>query len=153
MAHPEEMEKIKILSAGNKGFTLLELIVVIFIVGVSMSIVVVSISKTYKKTVFRETSKRVFVTLKRAREIALLEKAPVTFKVDVETNSFWIEKNGVIYDRAQDIPQHIRISGEPIIFFPKGNSSGGLVKIEDERERGSVIEVDPVLGTPTVKGI
>ncbi len=135
------------------GFTLLELILIIFIAGISVSIVVVSIGKTREKTVFKEVSRKVFITLKHAREVAIMERSPVTFTIDEENNSFWIEKNGVIYGRTQNMPEHISISGESIMFFPKGNSSGGRVTIKDEKEREYSIEVDPVLGTPTIKGI
>lgn len=159
---PEEREKIKTSQAGNKGFTpnkhpcagftLLELIVVLFIVGISLSIVVVAAGRIFEKTVFKETSKKVFITLKYARETAILGKTPVTFKVGEKGSSFWLEKDGVVEGRVQNLPERVSISGESIIFFPKGNSSGGLIKIKDEKERGCSIEVDPVLGKPTVKG-
>jgi len=141
------------LSAGNKGFTLLELIIVILIAGISVSLVIVFVGRAHEKAVFKETSKKVFNVLKYAREVAIMEKATVTFKIGENNNSFWIEKNDVVYGRVQNIPERISISGESIMFFPKGNSSGGRIKIKDEKERGYYIEVDPVLGMPTVKGI
>ena len=71
-AHPEGMEKTKTLSAGNKGltphknhcagFTLLELIIVIFIAGISVAIVAISIGRIHEKRVFNEASKKVFIT-------------------------------------------------------------------------------------------
>ena len=162
-AHPEEMEKTKTLSAGNKGltphknhcagFTLLELIIVIFIAGISVTIVAISIGRIYEKRVFNETSKKVFITLKHARETAILEKTPVAFKIDEETNSFWMEKNDTVYGKVQNMPERISIRGKAIIFFPKGNSSGGNIKIKYEKEREYSIEVDPVLGTAKIKGV
>lgn len=162
-AHPEEMGKTKTLSAGNKGliphknhcagFTLLELIIVIFIAGISVSIVAISIGRIYEKRIFNEASKKVFITLKHARETAILEKTPVAFKLDEETNSFWMEKNDTVYGKVQNMPERISIRGKAIIFFPKGNSSGGNIKIKYEKEREYSIEVDPVLGTAKIKGV
>lgn len=167
------MGKIKILQAGNKwstskkcyhkgftphkyhcaGFTLLELILVILIAGISVSIVVVSIGKAHEKMVFRDISKKVFITLKHAREVAIMERTPVIFKIDEKNNSFWMEKDGAVFGKSYNMPSHISISGESIIFFPKGNSSGGYIKIKNEKEKEFFIEVDPVLGTSKVKGV
>ncbi len=162
------MGKIKILQAGNKGvtphkyhcagFTLLELILVILIAGISVSIVVVSIGKVHEKMVFRDISKKVFITLKHAREVAIMERTPVIFKIDEKNNSFWMEKDGAVFGKSYNMPDHISISGESIIFFPKGNSSGGYIKIKhdkikNEKEKEFFIEVDPVLGTSKVKGV
>ncbi|MEC4676553.1 MAG: prepilin-type N-terminal cleavage/methylation domain-containing protein, partial [Nitrospirota bacterium] len=44
--------------AGNRGFTLLELIVVLFIIGLSTSVVVFSIGRLHDKTVFNGESRR-----------------------------------------------------------------------------------------------
>ncbi|MBI4690675.1 MAG: prepilin-type N-terminal cleavage/methylation domain-containing protein [Nitrospirae bacterium] len=151
------------MQAGNKGltphkyhcagFTLLELIVVIFIVGISVSIVVVFVGKAHEKAAFRETSKKIYIILKHARELALMEKTTVIFKIDEGGNSFWTERDGAVYGRVQKMPKRVHIKGESIMFFPKGNSSGGRILIEDSKERRYYIEVDPVLGTPKVKGI
>lgn len=162
-ALPAEMAKTKILRAGNKwitphkdscaGFTLIELIVVILIIGISAAVVIVSAGRVYDKRAYNETSKRVFITLKHAREVALMERIPVTFRVDEDSNSYWLEKNGAIHGSKQNMPALIRIAGESIIFFPKGNSSGGSITIKDGKGREFFIEIDPVLGTPAVKGV
>ena len=147
------MEKLKTLSAGNKGFTLLELIIVIFIAGISVAIVAVSIGRIHEKRLFNEASKKVFITLKHARETAILEKTPVAFKIDEEAGSFWMEKNNAVYGKMQNMPERITLKGEAIIFFPKGNSSGGRIKITYEKNREYSIEVDPVLGTAKIKRV
>lgn len=151
--HPEEMEKIRISQAGNKGFTLLELIIVILIAGIAASIVYVFIGRSYENTVFKETTKRVFLVLRHARETALLEKANVTFRIDEKNNSYWTEKDSSPYGGVHYMPKGTTIRGEDIIFFPKGNSSGGRIKMTDKKERGFYIDVDPVLGTSKIRGL
>lgn len=147
------MEKIKISQAGNKGFTLLELLVVIFIAGISASIVILFVGKAYDNAAFKEAAKKVYIVLRHAREVAIIEKATITFKVDPEKNSFWTEKDDSVYGKVHSMPGDMSISGKSIMFFPKGNSSGGLIKITDKRKRLYYVEVDPILGTPKIKGI
>ncbi|MBI4684231.1 MAG: prepilin-type N-terminal cleavage/methylation domain-containing protein [Nitrospirae bacterium] len=141
------------MQAGNRGFTLLELIVVIFITGIAFSIVFLAVSREYEKAVFKDASKKIFITLKHARETSLMERTPVTFMLDKENRAFWLEKNGSKYGRTHQLPENIKISGESIMFFPKGNASGGAIIINDEKGRKHSIEVDPILGTPKIKGI
>ena len=121
---PEEMEKIKISQAGNKGFTLLELIIVILIAGIASSMVYVFIGRAHENTVFKEAAKRVFLVLRHARETALLEKATVTVRIDEKNNFYWTEKDSAPYRSVQSMPRGTSIKGDDIIFFPKGNSSG-----------------------------
>jgi|Deesub1362A_J573_1020465.scaffolds.fasta_scaffold00045_35 general secretion pathway protein H len=135
----------------KNGFTLLELIIVLFIVGIAASIVTVSVNRAYKKSIVRQEAKRIHGILRHARELSLLQRTPVVFALDEENNIFWLEKDGAVYGKVKTVPRGIRLSGEPIVFLPKGNSTGGLITLMDSEERGYSIEVDPVTGTATVK--
>ncbi len=126
---------------------------VILLVGLSASIVIVALGREHEKTVFKETSKKVFVLLRHARELSVMERVPVTFKIDQENNFFRLDKNNALYGKTHSMPANIKIEGESILFFPKGNSSGGSIAITDNAGRGYLIEVDPVLGTATIKRI
>lgn len=136
-----------------KGFTLLELTVIIFIAGLAAGITVLAIGRIHEKTVFRETTNKLYNTLKQARHIALMQRAVVVFKYNAENNTFWLEKENNIYGRVIKIPETITISGDTVTFFSKGNSSGGIIKIKDNKDREYSIEIDPILGIPKINGI
>ena len=133
------------------GFTLLELMVVILIAGIAGSLVYSVVGRAYENIAFRENSKKIFILLRHAREIAVLENSTVRFKLDEENNSCWLEKNGALVGTKQTMPGGVSIKGKTIIFYPKGNSSGGRIIIIGEKKGGYYIDVDPVLGTSKIK--
>jgi hypothetical protein len=90
-------------------------------------------------------------TLKRARDLSLIQRTPFAFALEEKSGAFWLEKNGVLYSGPRSVPEDISIKGKPIVFLPKGNSTGGLITITNPKGRGYYIEVDPVTGTATVE--
>jgi prepilin-type N-terminal cleavage/methylation domain-containing protein len=147
-----EKVRIKTLTAGNKsGFTLLELLVVLFIVGIIVSIVAVSVGRLRDKTVFTEEARRIYLTIKHARETAILDRREVAFRLNEEANTYWLDYPGSKPSDNHAVPNRFIITGADIFFFPKGNSSGGLIEIRNEKGQKYAIEVNQVLGTPSIK--
>lgn len=127
-----------------RGFTLLELIVVMLIVSVAVSIVAVSVSRSYEKTALREEALRLRGMMGLAREQAVLQRVPFAFAFGDDT--CWLEKNGSPYGRRLRLAPGVSIEGQTIVFFPKGNSTGGGIDVSKEGRWGYKIEVDPVTG-------
>lgn len=144
------MVKIKILTAGNKGFTLLELIIVLFIVVLSVAVVIFSAGRLHEKTIFNEEARKIYQTLKRARELSLMERRDMVFRVDADANKYWID-NGSEALNSHAVHEGIILSGKDVIFFSKGNSSGGIIKINNAKRQEFIIEIDPILGIPSIK--
>ncbi len=142
--------KIKISTAGNKGFTLLELIIVLFIVVLSVAVVIFSAGRLHEKTIFNEEARKIYQTVKRARELSLMERRDIVFRVDADANKYWIDYGSGAM-KSHVVHEGIILSGKDVIFFPKGNSSGGRIKINNTKRQEFVIEIDPILGTPSVK--
>jgi prepilin-type N-terminal cleavage/methylation domain-containing protein len=142
--------KIKISTAGNRGFTLLELIIVLFIVVLSVAVVIFSAGRLHEKTIFNEEARKIYQTLKRARELSLMERRDIAFRVDSDANKYWID-NGSGVVNSHTVHEGVLLSGKDVIFFSKGNSSGGQSKINNAKRQEFVIDVDPILGTSTVK--
>ena len=144
------MAKTKMSTAGNKGFTLLELVIVLFIVLLSVAVVVFSTGRLHERTLFNDETRRIAQTLKHAREISLMERRDVLFRINSEENKYWIEYGSSILN-SHVLHEGIKLSGGDVIFFSKGNSSGGQIEIDNSNKQVYVIEIDPILGTPTVK--
>lgn len=107
----------------------------------------------HDKTLFNEEARKVFQTLRHAREISLLERKDVIFEFDEEGKSYWLKSEGKAGTTIHRLPERFSITGKPVVFFPKGNSSGGTVTLSDGRKQEYTITVDPVLGTPAFRRI
>lgn len=152
MVLQEEKVKIKTSTAGNKsGFTLLELLVVLFIVGIIVSIVAVSVGRFRDKTLFKEEARRIYLTTKHAREAAILDRTEVAFRLNEETNTYWLDYPTSKPSGKHTVSKKFTITGAKIFFFPKGNSSGGLIEIQNEKGQKYAIQVNQVLGTSSIK--
>ena len=135
----------------QRGFTLFELIVVLFIAGLVVSVAIVATGRMHDRAVFNEEARRIFQTLRHAREVALFERRDVTFRIDKEENRYWLDYGNEKTSDGRSVPGRFRLTGEDIFFFPKGNSSGGLVEIENGKGQGYAVKVDPVLGSPSIR--
>lgn len=134
------------------GFTLLELIVVLIILSIAMAIGTISLHRAHQKSILKDEALRVHGTLRQARDISLIDRIPITFVANAEDGDFWLEKNGEVYKNIRKLPQGLEIQGEPIVFMPKGNSTGGTIILRNsERDRGYVIDVDSVTGTAKIR--
>jgi general secretion pathway protein H len=145
------MEKTRISTAGNRGFTLLELIVVLFIAGMAVAVVLFSAGRIRESAVFRDEALRLTQTLKHAREIAIMERIDVSVKLDAGNNSYCIDYGGGKTSKSHALPAGFALSGDDVVFFSNGGSSGGTLKIENAKQQAYEIDVDPVMGTPKVK--
>ena len=133
------------------GFTLFELLLVLFIVGLAASVVMFSGSRLQEKTIFNTEARKLYLTVKHAREISILERRDIAFKVDGEAKRYWIDYGDDKTSEMHSIPQKFTLTGEDVIFFPKGNSSGGKMEIDNGKGRKYEISIDPVLGTASIK--
>ncbi len=136
-----------IFRSDQRGVTLIELMAVLFILAIASSVVGLSIGRSLDKAAIREEAARLRSALRYARELSLVERIPVTFVVELDRGEYWIEKGEERYGRSIRISEKMEISGsERIVFFPKGQSTGGQMMIKDKKKRGYAVEVDKVTG-------
>ena len=150
-AHRAVKVKTGTLRAGNRGFTLFELLLVLFITGLAATFVMFSGSRMQEKSVFNAEARRLYLTVKHARELSILERRDIVFKVDREANRYWLAYGDDTTSDTHTIPQKFILAGEDIVFFPKGNSSGGKIDLDNGKGQKYEVAVDPVLGTPSIK--
>lgn len=145
------MAKTRTSTAGNDGFTLLELIVVLVIIGLAAAVVLFSIGRLHETTLFNQEARRVYHTLSRAREMAVIGRTDIVVRVDEEGQRYGIEGDRGPSTGIRTLRQGIQLSGEDIVFFPKGNSSGGTITLRNAKGQAYAIEVNPALGKPAIR--
>lgn len=121
--------------SGTKGFTLLELVVVLVIISVGLVLVAPRFSGTLALLELKGAARDIASGLRYARGRAILTGRETALAVDVETGRYWIEGR----DRERSLPQQVdlrlvvgrsEVVGEGvgvIAFFPDGSSTGGQV--------------------------
>lgn len=155
--------------ASNIGFTLLELVVVLAIVGMAFSLVLPAIGSGLRHWRLQAAAREVATLLKFTRNRSVAGKEPLQVILDRSRNLYWLDKGDapVLNDPDQADEKGIRLYTLPdgvqfgevtvggytvggervgIFFFPRGSSTGGEVQILDERGKGYRISVDPVTG-------
>jgi prepilin-type N-terminal cleavage/methylation domain-containing protein len=147
---PLSKQTVKICSS-QTGFTLFELILVLFIIGLAASVVMFAGSRLQEKSIFTTEARKLFLTVKHAREISILERREIVFKVDGEAKKYWVTYGDAQTSETHSIPQTYTIAGEDVTFFPKGNSSGGKIEIANGKGQKYEVTVDQALGTSSIK--
>lgn len=141
----------------DKGFTLLELIVVMFLVGLMLSLAGVLFSNTLPSSKFSATTREVAATIRHARTLAQLRGENQTVTIDMEARKYGIDNV-----TAKDIPPGISIkiidpllgdvqTGKYQFNFPSmGGIEGGTIVLWNSKKTAS-IEIDPIVGSAVVK--
>lgn len=125
-----------------RGFSLLELLVVLVIVGLMATLVGVSISRSLSAAEVRSASRDLMAAMRYTRGQAILKRSEQTLAVDVEKRQYQAPGRGVVElpegmdmrlltartERTGDTTGTIR-------FYPDGSSTGGRVTlVAGERE-------------------
>jgi general secretion pathway protein H len=160
---------------GRAGFSLLELTVVLFIVGLLSLVVVPRMTGTLSQTRLKTASKDISAALRFARSRAATEKKVYTANFDLDAGTLDVaageatdgEKTGSKAaawgggprSGSYKLPEGVKLEtaslGEEevdsgmfdIRFFPTGGSSGGEIILVNERERRYGVTVDLLTGS------
>ena len=121
-----------------KGFTLLELIVVLFIVVLGFSAVGINLSSGNNSTELKAAARDIVSALRYARGQALMSHQQTTVSLDLNKKAYSVSGR----DKVHIIPKTINVNvvtaqseltGEGlgnIRFFPDGSSTGGRISLE-----------------------
>ena len=159
-----------------RGFTLLELLVVLVIISLMSVLVVPQLTGSLAKTNLQTASKKISASLRYARSRAVSEKITYVAIFDFEKDRLSIMtgqeaqtgetlkedlgdgEEPVIRSKSYDLPDGVKlekgVSGEDeidsglfqIAFFPTGSSSGGDVILTNDRGKRYKISVDFITG-------
>lgn len=121
---------------GSRGFTLVELMVVMIIIALIMGLVATSFSRSISGAEARAASRNLVASLRYTRAMAIIRKSEQVFQVDTENRSYQapgrkliVLPNGVditITTARSEITSEA-VSG--IRFFPDGGSTGGHIEL------------------------
>jgi general secretion pathway protein H len=141
----------------NKGFTLLELIIVLFLIGLMLSLATVFFASTLPSSKFSATTREIAATIRHARTLAQLRGEKQTITIDMDSHSYGIDNVG-----GKNIPPGISIkvidprlgdiqTGKYQIDFPAtGGIEGGTIVLSNSKKTAT-IEIDPIVGSAVVK--
>lgn len=155
------MVKIRISRAGKQvgkqGFTLLELLVVLAIVGFTLSLIPGFIIHDGSSVTLNRAVRVLVEGLRDARSRATLENRESVFVVDVERRQFQVGPTSIPEQISGEIALQLvtarseqsGMTSGRIRFFPDGSSSGGRIAVSRDGIRQEV-NVDWLTGDISV---
>jgi len=120
----------------DRGFTLVELMVVLVIIALVMGLVVTSMSRSISGAEARSASRHLVASLRYTRARAIIDKAEQVFQVDTENRSYQAPGRKLV-----TLPQGVdvkittarsEVTSEAVSgirFFPDGGSTGGHIEL------------------------
>ena len=161
----------------KKGFSLIELLVVLVIISVFSAFVGPRVVGSLGNMSLKTSSKKVAAALRYARSRAVTESIPYVALFDLNRNRMTVKPNGSFTLKEDEsgeeapvkkgagrskryiLPEGIifkdavAVNGDKsdsrffaIVFMPSGCSSGGIILLENRRERRYGIKVDFITG-------
>jgi len=143
----------------NKGYTLIELIIVLTLMATIMALVAPAFTTTFANLKLKTTAREMASLLNYARSLAIFQQKNFKVLLDLDNNTFGLESGSY-----KKLPKSVRIekvssrNGEQkegtaeITFFFNGSSSEAHIHLMDvDEKKGFEIIVDPILGRARVK--
>lgn len=140
------------------GFTLLEIIIVFFLMTMILGLSTVYFVNRLPAAKFDATAREIMATVRHARSLAMANSETKTVTIDIDQRRYGIDGLGV-----RNIPEDIGIkvrdpfSGEVLkgkyrLTFQAGGAAGGGTIIIWSDKRSQSIQLDPVVGAVAIKG-
>jgi general secretion pathway protein H len=120
----------------SRGFTLVELMVVMVIIALVMGLVATSMSRSVSSAEARAASRKLVASLRYTRARAILDKKEQVFQVDTDNRSYRAPgRKQVELPEGVDVTittARSEVTSEAVAgirFFPDGGSTGGHVEL------------------------
>ena len=138
----------------DSGFTIVELLIAITIVGVVMAASVPASIRFYESIQYRQAIRGVITTLSSARYKAVNSGSTQDVSINPDTNTVRLNERTTQLPLSFNIvvraARELNRDGEGVFrFYPEGGSSGGDVEIARPNGSGVKITVDWLVGRVT----
>jgi prepilin-type N-terminal cleavage/methylation domain-containing protein len=134
----------------KRGFTLIELVVTLFILGLAVGVAAPSIARGVDTVRARAEAGGVATFLRAAREQAITHNR--TYEVRVRPDEGLVElRTGDAVSATKRLAAGVRVTIDPpaarvITFLPQGLTSGGRLRVEMPGRQGYLITLDALTG-------
>jgi general secretion pathway protein H len=136
----------------NKGFTLLEMIIVLFLISLITGLSVISFSSFLPGAKFNAAGREMAAMLRQARSLARMNMESQTLVIDLDNKTFGIAGLAEKHIPPDSLIKVIDpVSGEIVqgkysfVFHPASVTGGGTI-IMSLRKRMLRIDIDPLTG-------
>ena len=159
----------------SRGFTLLELVVVVLLIGLISALVMPRMAASLPGVQLKSSARAVAASLRYARSQAVFESTPYVTIFDNsrkllavapmekpteagEADSLRVILNGSPLQKVYEFPDEVAFAVSnnsdadeerelvPIFFFPRGDSTGGTLVLKNMRRKHYTVTVDPITG-------
>lgn len=154
----ELVAEFRLYPMRQRGFSLLELIVVITIIGLSYVLLPKMVFSGVSGAELRSNARAVATGLRLARDAAINSKREAVLSIDMENRQFTLPNDTKLHKLNEQLDVKLYTSQADLIsekigsirFYPDGSSNGGRVTVA-AGERGYEIDVDWLTGHVTIK--
>lgn len=134
-------------SSHEQGFSLLELMVVLAIMGIMLSLVGVRLNENIESSRFMRTSEAAMADVLMVRAEAIMSAQPRSL-IPHSAQSETLKDRRAETLRRFDVPRGWRVEGEIIEISPSGVCSGGILAVTNPQGRRMVYRLRAPRCTP-----
>ena len=122
------MGKGSSLAEPRGGFTLIELVVVVVLIGISAALVAPTISHSVERAQFRKDIGLLSAMLTLARSQAIAHKIPYALTIDIDKRRVWVDKAQARNEAPNENIKQSRLShiDRLQVDTPKGEKTSGI---------------------------
>lgn len=147
----------------REGFTLIELIIVLIIIGLAAGVVGIAVNRSSGSFEVKTLAKDLSAVLRYARNKAISEKKTYCFVIDLNDRAYKLYTDRPVQETQTD-DKYVEVVNKPlpgdlqmimkgvdsdtpfIEFFPVGNTTGGVIEISSEKGVVYYVTVNRITG-------
>jgi general secretion pathway protein H len=117
------------IGSGSAGYTLVELLVVMVVIGLLLLAVPTVVSAGFPSVQAKTAAQQLAADLRAARMSAVLNGIQTRVEIDIDRRRYTIQPRGFVREPAFPIVLAHPDGDRTIRFYPDGSSSGGSISV------------------------